>query len=79
MTRLRLYLEDDRTVSVLVKHAQERIVDEYADFMVVVRSEYGEQLSGELATEEGLRALLQEVCGETSGVHETTAGDSGAT
>ena len=64
VARLRLYLEDDRTVNVLVKHAQEKVVDEYADFRRVIWSEYGEKLSSEVSSEEALRELLADVCGE---------------
>ncbi|KAF7790075.1 hypothetical protein EIP86_001025 [Pleurotus ostreatoroseus] len=67
VARLGLYLEDDRTVSVLVKHAQERIVDEYGEFRRVVWGEYGEKVSGMVSGDEELRALLREVCEESEG------------
>ncbi|KAF8139471.1 Sec34-domain-containing protein [Mycena galopus ATCC 62051] len=38
--RLKLYLEDDRTVGVLLQHIQDRIVDEYALFRDVVWNMY---------------------------------------
>jgi len=41
VARLRLYLEDDRTVGVLVGHAVDRIVDEYGLFREVVWNLYG--------------------------------------
>lgn len=64
VARLKLYLEDERTVNVLVKHAQERIVDEYAEFRALVWGTYGEQMKGEVLSEDALRALLLVVCGE---------------
>jgi hypothetical protein len=33
---MRLYLEDDKTVSVLVSHIQDRIVEEYDSFRILV-------------------------------------------
>ncbi|GJE92841.1 Sec34 domain-containing protein [Phanerochaete sordida] len=63
VTRLKLYLEEDRTVAVLVKHVQERIVDEYAEFRRVIWSEYSGPVRSEVSNEEVLRALLQEACG----------------
>ncbi|KIP09466.1 hypothetical protein PHLGIDRAFT_67633 [Phlebiopsis gigantea 11061_1 CR5-6] len=63
VTRLRLYLEEDRTVAVLVKHVQERIVDEYAEFRRVVWSEYQGPVRSEVHNEEVLRTLLQDACG----------------
>lgn len=63
VARLKLYLEEDRTVAVLVKHVQERIVDEYAEFRRVVWSEYSGPVRSEVNNEEALRTLLQEACG----------------
>ncbi|PSS38005.1 hypothetical protein PHLCEN_2v145 [Hermanssonia centrifuga] len=62
VARLKLYLEDERTVSVLVKHVQERLVDEYGDFRRVVGSVYGGELGLELGNEENIRAMLRDVC-----------------
>ena len=76
VARLRLYLEDDRTVSVLVKHAQEKIVDEYSEFRTVVWGEYGDRLRGEVMKDDGLRAFLQEVCGEGSPSGQAAASSS---
>jgi len=36
IARMRLYLEDDKTVGVLVSHVQDRIVEEYDSFKIVV-------------------------------------------
>lgn len=69
VTKLSLYLEDDRTVAVLVKHAQERIVDEYLEFRRVVWSTaVGTEAQSGILTEEAVRTLLYDVCGskETS-------------
>ena len=57
----------------LVKHAQERIVDEYGEFRTVVWREYGEELSGQVSNEEALRSLLVEVCGEDGGSGQPVA------
>ncbi|CAL1706078.1 unnamed protein product [Somion occarium] len=62
VARLRLYLEDDRTVNVLLKHVQDRIVDEYAEFRQVIAKEYGGRLNNELWSDEGLRIVLHDVC-----------------
>ena len=78
VTRLRLYLEEDRTVAVLVKHVQERIVDEYAEFRRVVWSEYEGPVRSEVSNEEVLRTLLQEACGVEAEVRPE-AGTSTAT
>lgn len=63
MTRLKLYLEEDRTVAVLVRHVQDRIVDEYAEFRRVVWSEYDGPVRNEVNSEGVLRTLLQDACG----------------
>lgn len=64
VARLKLYLEDERTVNVLVKHAQERIVDDYGEFRALVWNTYDDQLRREVLGEDALRALLLVVCGE---------------
>lgn len=74
MNRLKLYLEDDRTVRVLLAHVQDRIMDEYAIFRDVVRRVYGNGNSdvvdaGEagqlnLLAPVAARRLLREACGE---------------
>lgn len=63
VTRLKLYLEEDRTVAVLVKHIQERIIDEYAEFRRVVWNECQGPVRGEVHNEGVLRTLLQDACG----------------
>ncbi|KAJ7187957.1 Sec34-like family-domain-containing protein [Mycena filopes] len=62
--RLRLYLEDDRTVGVLLQHIQDRIVDEYAFFRDVVWNMYAGAMRSGVLSSTGLRELLKTVCGE---------------
>ncbi|KAJ7111549.1 Sec34-like family-domain-containing protein [Mycena crocata] len=62
--RLRLYLEDDRTVGVLLQHIQDRIVDEYATFRDVVWNMYAGGMRGMVLSSTGVRELLQRVCSE---------------
>lgn len=62
--RLRLYLEDNRTVSVLVKHVQERIIDEFVEFRRIVWDVYGGALRAEVGSEQDARAILRAVCEE---------------
>jgi phage portal protein BeeE len=62
--RLRLYLEDDRTVGVLLQHIQDRIVDEYALFRDVVWNMYAGGMRAGVLSSTGLRELLKTVCGE---------------
>lgn len=64
VAKLGLYLEDDRTVAVLVKHTQERIVDEYMEFRRAVWSTaVGTEAQTGIMNEDSVRALLSEVCG----------------
>ncbi|THH31401.1 hypothetical protein EUX98_g2790 [Antrodiella citrinella] len=62
VARLRLYLEDDRTVSVLLRHVQDRVVDEYIEFKMTIMRELGTGLRGDIGSEEAVRLLLQDVC-----------------
>ena len=64
VARMRLYLEDDRTVSVLLGHAMDRIVDEYAEFREVVWGMYEGKLRDVLFSVGGLREKLQLICEE---------------
>ncbi|OBZ70968.1 Conserved oligomeric Golgi complex subunit 3 [Grifola frondosa] len=77
VARLRLYLEDDRTVGVLVRHVQDRIVDECAEFRAVVWDMYAGALRTELGSEDGVRAMLIEICEEHGGADAATATGSG--
>ncbi|KAI0338277.1 Sec34-domain-containing protein [Trametopsis cervina] len=64
VANMSLYLEDDRTVAVLVKHTQERIVDEYLEFRRAVwSSAVGTEAQVGVMNEDGVRSLLNEVCG----------------
>ncbi|KAH7923166.1 Sec34-domain-containing protein [Leucogyrophana mollusca] len=62
VTRMRLYLEDDRTVSVLVTHIEEAIVDEYMAFRDVVWNMYAGGMKGTVFSLQSLRATLREIC-----------------
>ncbi|KAJ7252598.1 Sec34-like family-domain-containing protein [Mycena rebaudengoi] len=57
--RLRLYLEDDRTVAVLLQHIQDRIVDGYAVFRDVVWNMYAGGMRAGVLSSTGLRELLK--------------------
>ncbi|OCH92045.1 Sec34-domain-containing protein [Obba rivulosa] len=63
VVRMRLYLEDARTVGVLLGHVQERVLDEYVEFRVLAREVQPDQV-GQLTTEEDVRALLRSACEE---------------
>ncbi|KAI0784704.1 Sec34-like family-domain-containing protein [Abortiporus biennis] len=72
VTRLRLYLEDDRTVGVLVKHVQDRILDEYVEFREVV-TKVGSGQIGNIADEESISMLLQSVCSQNFAASGSTS------
>ena len=61
VARMRLYLEDDRTVLVLLSHVQEKIVDEYVDFRQAV-SERSKGTEGTLMPIEELKDFLKSIC-----------------
>ncbi|KAF8882705.1 Sec34-like family-domain-containing protein [Infundibulicybe gibba] len=61
---LRLYLEDSRTVEVLVTHIRERIVDEYAAFRDVVWGMYAGAMRETVLPLDTLRELLEAECTE---------------
>lgn len=59
--KMRLYLEDDRTVLVLLSHVQEKIIDEYVDFKHAV----GERSKGSeasLMSAQELKEFLKTIC-----------------
>lgn len=61
VARMRLYLEDDRTVLVLLSHVQEKIVDDYVDF----RQAVGERSKGSeasLMSIQELKDFLKNIC-----------------
>ncbi|KAF9466887.1 Sec34-like family-domain-containing protein [Collybia nuda] len=64
VTRLRLYLEDNRTVGVLVDHVQDRLMDEYGAFRDLVSNMYAGVLREVVLTPSELRAVLMRACGE---------------
>ncbi|KAI0731611.1 Sec34-like family-domain-containing protein [Fomitopsis betulina] len=67
--KLRLYLEDERTVSVLLGHIQERIVDDWAEWRRAVREIYpiGSAVQVDVGTEDLVRAMVRSACDEHSG------------
>jgi conserved oligomeric Golgi complex subunit 3 len=68
--RMRLYLEDERTVGVLLMHARERILAEWGDFAVVVREVHDQRVRVmDEATVGGLlrRACEEEAMGQQAG------------
>ena len=66
VNRLRLYLEDQRTVHVLLDHIQERIIEVYAGYRDLVTMIGGPRTSGQdVLNVTLLRELLKEVCGDS--------------
>lgn len=61
VARMRLYLEDDRTVLVLLSHVQEKIIDEYVDFRHAV-SERSKGSEASLMSTQELKDFLTSVC-----------------
>ncbi|KAF8557664.1 Sec34-domain-containing protein [Imleria badia] len=64
VTKLRLYLEDNRTVSVLLTHVKEAVVDGYMGYREVVWNMYAGALKGVVYSEESLKERLCVVCDE---------------
>ncbi|KAG9316781.1 Sec34-like family-domain-containing protein [Chiua virens] len=64
VTKLRLYLEDNRTVSVLLTHAREAVVDGYMGYREVVWNMYAGALRGVIFSEESLKERLNVICDE---------------
>jgi hypothetical protein len=66
INRLRLYIEDQRTVHVLLDHIQERVVEVYAGYRDLVMMMGGPSNPGQdVLSATLLRELLREVCGES--------------
>ncbi|RPD58666.1 Sec34-domain-containing protein [Lentinus tigrinus ALCF2SS1-6] len=63
-TRLRLYIEDERTVSVLLKHVQDKIVEDYAVFNELISNLYNGTMRGKGPTEEYIREKVTRGCRE---------------
>ena len=53
--RLRLYIEDERTVGVLLKHVQDKIVDDWMNFRDLVCNMYNGALRSKAPTEGSIR------------------------
>lgn len=64
VVRVRLYLEDNRTVDVLVGHIQDRIGDEYARFRETLWNMFDGALRESLLSPVGLRDGMRNVCAE---------------
>ncbi|KAG0700811.1 Sec34-like family-domain-containing protein [Suillus ampliporus] len=62
VTKLRLYLEDDRTVSVLVTHIEEAIIDDYLKFRSVVWNMYAGAMKTVVFSQDSLRDYLKSIC-----------------
>lgn len=60
--RLRLYLEDSGTVSVLLTHVQSKIIEEYSAFREAAWSSHGRSLGASLLSVDELRNLLDDLC-----------------
>lgn len=59
--KLRLYLEDDRTVSVLVTHIEEAIIDDYLAFRDVVWNMYAGAMKAVVFSQHSLRDYLKSI------------------
>ncbi|KAA1475103.1 Sec34-domain-containing protein [Dentipellis sp. KUC8613] len=64
VARMRLYLEDRKTVDVLVMHARDRVEEEYVGFRDVVWNMYAGGMREKVLDNEALRGMLREVCEE---------------
>ncbi|KAG1715625.1 hypothetical protein ID866_1549 [Astraeus odoratus] len=62
VTKLRLYLEDSRTVSVLLAHVKEAVVDGYMGYRDTVWNMYAGGLKGLLFSEESLKERVGVIC-----------------
>ncbi|KAI0368378.1 Sec34-domain-containing protein [Pilatotrama ljubarskyi] len=63
-TRLRLYIEDERTVEVLLKHIQERIVDDWMYFRSIIWNLYNGAVRPKIPTEDMFREMVVNGCRE---------------
>ena len=61
VARMKLYLEDDRTVLVLLSHVREKIIDEYVDFKQAV-SERSKGSEVTLMSTQELKDFLKNIC-----------------
>ena len=78
LARIRLYVPDVRTASVLVQHARGRVEDAYSAFRLAARQVGARAGAGQtgLLDDPSLEKMLQEVCGE--GEDTDGAGTAGA-
>jgi conserved oligomeric Golgi complex subunit 3 len=66
IARVRLYVPDARTATVLVQHAVARVEDAYSAFRLAARQVGAHMAAGEnsLMDDDRLKRLLKDVCGE---------------
>ncbi|KAL4078302.1 Sec34-like family-domain-containing protein [Scleroderma yunnanense] len=62
VTKLKLYLEDSRTVAVLLTHVKDAVVDGYMVFHDTVWSMYAGMLKGVVFSEESLKERVGMIC-----------------
>ncbi|KAI0743658.1 Sec34-domain-containing protein [Daedaleopsis nitida] len=63
-TRLRLYIEDERTVGVLLKHVEDKVVDDWANFSDLICNMYNGVMRSKAPTEQFIRTKVVRGCGE---------------
>ncbi|CDO75690.1 hypothetical protein BN946_scf184585.g3 [Trametes cinnabarina] len=63
-TQLRLYIEDERTIEVLLKHIQERIVDDWMYFREITCNMHNGATRDKTPTEEMIREMVVKACQE---------------
>lgn len=61
-SKIRLYLEDEKSVTALITPLQVRIVDDYTGFRDLVRVEYEMEISKELMLAADLWSWLRDCC-----------------
>ncbi|KAJ7592675.1 Sec34-like family-domain-containing protein [Mycena floridula] len=59
---LKLYLEDEKTVGVLLQHVQDKIMDDYAAFRDATRNMYKGEMRDVVMSATSLRGLLRGIC-----------------
>lgn len=55
---LRLYIEDERTVEVLLNHVQDRVVDDCMDFSALISTFHNGTMRSKAPTAEYVRAMV---------------------
>ena len=78
ISRIRLYVPDVRTASVLVQHARGRVEDAYSAFRLAARQVGARAGTGQsgLLDDPSLEKMLQEVCGDDTEGAGTTGASS---